>query len=486
MSVRKRTPRKNENKGHDIKIIGVGGGGGNAVTHMFSTEIVGVDFAICNTDAQDLEKSNIPVKIQLGEELTDGKGAGNNPNVGRESCIESIDAVKSFLGTNTKMVFITAGMGGGTGTGAAPVIAKTTKEMGILTVGIVTLPFSFEGPKRKRQAMAGLAELKENVDSIVVISNDKLSVTHKNLPIREAFSKADDILKVAAKGIAEIITKTGYVNVDFEDVNSIMRDSGVAIMGVGRASGTDRAKVAVEESVKSPLLEDNNIEGGEVLLNISFGTQEATMEEVATITQYVQGLIGFDQNLIWGMCYEEELGEDLAITIIATNFNSKAKENAEVEPERVVLDLDDEEDKSKKKHEAIFKKAHDTGKSAVEVDLPVDEFVKQHNPHFYNFQEPYVREKTQEELELEARREELERIIKQQERFKNSQIKLNDPRTLDEVKKTPAYLRRKVLLDDSKPNSSPESNLSDWKISTDKNDDINIVKGNSFLHKTVD
>src|SRR5690554_3865815 len=243
-----------------IKVIGVDGGGGNAVNHMYSQGIKGVDFLICNTDQQALDQSPIPNKIQLGSSLTEGRGAGSKPEVGKNAAIESVDELKELLENNTKMVFITAGMGGGTGTGAAPIIAKTAREMGILTVGIVTIPFSFEGRRRKQQAEEGLEQLRQNVDTLLIINNDKLRMMHGNLKMGEAFSKADDILTVAAKGIAEIITVAGYINVDFEDVKTVMKDGGTAIMGSATAEGENRAIEAVTRAISSPLLNDNEIE----------------------------------------------------------------------------------------------------------------------------------------------------------------------------------------------------------------------------------
>ena len=272
-----------------IKVLGVGGGGSNAVNHMFKTGIKGVDFAICNTDIQSMDSSEIEVKLQLGPITTEGRGAGSIPEVGKEACIESIDSVRDFLSNNTKMVFITAGLGGGTGTGAAPIIAKAAKDMGILTIAIVTLPFKFEGTRRIRQAYEGLEDLKKNVDSILIISNDKLRMMYGNLPISEAFAYADDILTTAAKGIAEIITIAGYINVDFEDVNTVMRESGITVMGSASAEGENRAVKAVEAALSSPLLEDNDIRGAKhILLNITSGTKEVTMDEIGEITEYIQ------------------------------------------------------------------------------------------------------------------------------------------------------------------------------------------------------
>jgi len=320
-----------------IKVIGVGGGGGNAVNHMYKQGITGVDFIICNTDAQALELSPIPNKVQLGSSLTEGMGAGSIPEVGKNSAIENIEDIKQMLGTNTKMLFITAGMGGGTGTGASPIIAKAARELDILTVGIVTMPFSFEGKRRKMQAEEGLEELKNNVDSFLVISNDRLRQIFGNLTLGSAFAQADNILTTAAKGIAEIITLPGYINVDFKDVRTVMKDSGVAIMGSSAAEGENRALKAVEGALASPLLKDNEIEGARyILLNISSGDQEVTMDEVSIITDYIQEEAGLAADLIWGNCKDEDLGEKLSVTIIATGFQTKDEREKEQSNKKIV------------------------------------------------------------------------------------------------------------------------------------------------------
>ncbi|WP_306551092.1 cell division protein FtsZ [Daejeonella sp.] len=317
-----------------IKVIGVGGGGGNAVNHMYRQGITGVDFIICNTDAQALELSPIPNKVQLGASLTEGMGAGSMPEVGKNSAIENIDDIKTMLGSNTKMLFITAGMGGGTGTGASPIIAKAAKEMDILTVGIITTPFSFEGKRRKTQAEEGLEEFKKYVDSYLVISNDRLREIFGNLTLGSAFAQADNILTTAAKGIAEIITIPGYINVDFKDVRTVMKDSGVAIMGSYAAEGENRALRAVEGALASPLLKDNEIEGARyILLNISSGDKEVTMDEVSIITDFIQQEAGLAADLIWGNCSDEGLGEKISVTIIATGFQTM--EEREVEKSQI-------------------------------------------------------------------------------------------------------------------------------------------------------
>ncbi len=328
-----------------IKVIGVGGGGSNAVNHMFKQGIKGVDFVVCNTDQQALDRSPVPKKIVLGANLTEGRGAGSIPEVGKNAAIENLEELKDILNSKTKMVFITAGMGGGTGTGAAPIIAKAAKELGILTVGIVTIPFHFEGRKRKSQADYGLEELKQSVDTLLVISNEKLRDMYGNLKLGEAFAQADNILTIAAKGIAEIITVSGYVNVDFEDVRTVMKDSGVAIMGSASASGPDRAVKAVQTALASPLLNDNNIEGASnILLYINSGSEEVTMDEVSEITDYIQNEAGLTAEIIWGNGYDEDLGDSITVTVIATGFKTKSVEGFTpvAAPKKVVKNLEEE------------------------------------------------------------------------------------------------------------------------------------------------
>src|SRR5690554_5195359 len=327
-----------------IKVIGVGGGGSNAVNHMYKQGITGVDFMICNTDQQALDLSPVPNKIQLGATLTEGRGAGSNPEVGKNAAIENVDELKDILEKNTQMVFITAGMGGGTGTGAAPIIAQTSREMGILTVGIVTIPFTFEGRRRKLQADEGLAQLRDNVDTLLIICNDKLREMHGNLKISEAFSKADDILTVAAKGIAEIITVAGYINVDFEDVKTVMKDGGTAIMGSAAAEGESRATKAVSQALASPLLNDNDITGANyILLNITSGDEEVSMDEIDEITEYIQAEAGNTADIIWGNGVDESLGNKISVTIIATGFGQKEPTGfgTEKKAEKVVRELND-------------------------------------------------------------------------------------------------------------------------------------------------
>ncbi len=306
-----------------IKVIGVGGGGGNAVSHMMEEGIQGVDFVLCNTDHQALLKSPVKTTVHLGKR---DLGAGNDPEIGREAAEMSRDEIEALLDEQTKMLFVTAGMGGGTGTGAAPVVAKLAKDKGILTVGIVTMPMEREGRRRKLQAMAGIDELKKCVDTLILISTDKLRDQYGNMKLSEAFKKADDVLATAARGIAEIITVPGYVNVDFEDVKTVMKNSGKAIMGSGVAEGENRAEKAIKDAIHSPLLNDSNIEGAKnILLYITSGTNEVSLDEVDEILEIAQNACGNNSDVIWGNGTDESLGDALCVTLIATGFNHDAK-----------------------------------------------------------------------------------------------------------------------------------------------------------------
>ena len=307
-----------------IKVIGIGGGGSNAVNHMFNQGIRGVEFVVCNTDIQALRQSRVKNRIQLGKELTEGRGAGCVPERGKQSAIESMDYVKQILERNTRMVFITAGMGGGTGTGAAPEIAKQAQELGILTIGIVTVPFHFEGRRKVEQAMKGIDELEQYVDALLIIANERLRDMYGNLKLSEAFAKADDVLTIAAKSIAEIITVKGYVNVDFADVEGVMRNSGVALMGAAEVEGEDRATKALEQALISPLLESAEIQGAsDILLNILYGDKEVTMNEIDVIIENIREKVGRSVNVIWGTGEDRSLGEKLRVAVIATGFHSK-------------------------------------------------------------------------------------------------------------------------------------------------------------------
>ena len=334
-----------KNRSNVIKAIGVGGGGSNAINYMFNQGIKGVDFVICNTDAQALNNSGVPNKIQLGVNLTEGLGAGANPEVGSQSAIESTEDIKAMLNVNTKMIFITAGMGGGTGTGAAPVIAKMAREMDILTVGIVTTPFSFEGKIRNEQAQKGIENLKEHVDSLIIINNNKLREVYGNLGFKAGFSKADEVLSTAAKGIAEVITHHYTQNIDLKDANTVLSNSGTAIMGAAEASGDGRAQEAIRKALDSPLLNDNKITGAKnVLLLIVSGDQEITIDEIGDINDHIQEQSGFGANIIMGVGEDLNLGDSVSVTIIATGFNAdQQNEITNIEPEKIIHSLEEED-----------------------------------------------------------------------------------------------------------------------------------------------
>ncbi len=334
-----------KNKSNVIKVVGVGGGGSNAINHMFQAGINGVDFVICNTDAQALQNSSVPNKIQLGVSLTEGLGAGANPDVGEQAALESMEDIKAMLEQNTKMAFITAGMGGGTGTGAAPVIAKLAKEMDILTVGIVTMPFQFEGAMRNKQAQLGIEKLRANVDSLIVINNNKLREVYGNLGFKAGFSKADEVLATAARGIAEVITHHYTQNIDLRDAKTVLSNSGTAIMGSATASGSARATEAIMKALDSPLLNDNKINGAKnVLLLIVSGSQEITIDEIGEINDHIQIEAGHGANIIMGVGEDETLGEAIAVTVIATGFNVDQQDTiVNTESKKVFYTLEDEQ-----------------------------------------------------------------------------------------------------------------------------------------------
>ena len=334
-----------KNKSNVIKVIGVGGGGSNAINHMFQAGINGVDFVICNTDAQALQSSSVPNKIQLGVSLTEGLGAGANPEVGEQAALESMEDVKAMLDSSTKMAFITAGMGGGTGTGAAPVIAKLAREMDILAVGIVTIPFQFEGAMRCKQAQTGIEKLRANVDSLIVINNNKLREVYGNLGFKAGFSKADEVLATAARGIAEVITHHYTQNIDLRDAKTVLSNSGTAIMGSANASGSSRASEAIMKALDSPLLNDNKIHGAKnVLLLIVSGTQEITIDEIGEINDYIQIEAGHGANIIMGVGEDEDLGDAIAVTVIATGFHADQQDEiVNTETKKVFYTLEDEQ-----------------------------------------------------------------------------------------------------------------------------------------------
>ncbi|HEY9122896.1 MAG TPA: cell division protein FtsZ [Bacteroidales bacterium] len=461
------------NKSSIIKVIGVGGGGSNAVNHMFRMGIKDVDFIVCNTDAQALANSPVPIKIQLGNSLTEGRGAGNKPDVGRQSAIESLPEIMEALSMNTKMAFITAGMGGGTGTGAAPVIAKAVKEQGILTVGIVTIPFRFEGPVRINQAIEGINELRNYVDSLLVIHNEKLRELYGNLKISEAFSKADNILTVAAKGIAEIITVHGYVNVDFADVQTIMANSGVAIMGSATASGQDRALEAIQQALTSPLLNNNDIRGAKsILLNITSGEDEISMDEVGIITDFVVNCVDKDALMIWGTGIDPSLNDKISVTIIATGFPDNSIPELitrKAQPAKVAATINEpftskppfEVKHSKENFHPIQKTIEfDFGSSALDVPL---------------VESPINQSKANERLSE----------IKKQS-VKPDGILPNhlDPNVIEELENTPAFMRKNIKLKESKSASGPE--ISRLTLFDSDEDIIKISAENPYLNKNVD
>lgn len=357
-----------KNQSNVIKVIGVGGGGSNAINHMFQQGIKGVDFVICNTDSQALENSPVPVKIQLGVSLTEGLGAGANPKVGEQSAMESIDDIKDMLSTNTKMVFITAGMGGGTGTGAAPIIAQMAKDMDILTVGIVTIPFVFEGKVRNEQAQAGVEKLRQAVDSLVVINNNKLREVYGNLGFKAGFSKADEVLATAARGIAEVITHHYTQNIDLRDAKTVLSNSGTAIMGSAIASGSNRAQEAIERALDSPLLNDNKIRGAKnVLLLIVSGSDEITIDEIGLISDHIQEEAGHGANIIMGVGEDENLDGSVAITVIATGFNvEQQNEIVNTETKKIIHTLEDDQ----KVEQSLFSK---TPAKTIQIDEPLVE-----------------------------------------------------------------------------------------------------------------
>ena len=395
-----------------LKVIGVGGGGSNAVNHMYSQNIEGVNFIICNTDAQAIATSTVPNKVQLGPHLTQGLGAGANPAIGREATEESLEEIKRILEVNTKMAFITAGMGGGTGTGGAPIIAKICKDLGILTVGIVTTPFAYEGKKRIAQAEEGISKLKDHVDTLLVISNDKMRHQFGNLTMKAAFTKADNVLATAAKCITDVINSTGQINVDFADVCTVMRKGGVAILGSAACEGENRAQQAIEQALNSPLLNDNDISGAKwILININSaeGDNEFTMDEVETIQNHLLSQAGENTDVILGLGYDNALETKIGITLIATGFEHKdpfdKKETPEEEPqeiEKIVMELKQPEDDKKKYRQPVF--VFDEKKDEVKQNdaIQEEEIVEQKGFKTLKDEDIYV------SMQTDAKREEME------------------------------------------------------------------------------
>jgi len=514
-----------------IKVIGVGGGGGNAVTHMYNEGIKGVDFIICNTDQQALDVSTVPHKIQLGASLTEGRGAGAIPEIGKNAAIENVDEIRELLGVNTKMVFITAGMGGGTGTGAAPVIAKVAKEMGILTVGIVTVPFSFEGRKRKQQAEDGLDTLRGCVDTLLVINNDRLREMFGNLTLGNAFAKADDVLATAAKGIAEVISVTGIINVDFNDVSTVMKDSGAAIMGSATAEGDNRAIDCVTNALSSPLLNDNNIEGARyVLLNLTYGEKEISMDEMGEITDFIQDAAGSTADVIFGHAYDETLGDAINVTLIATGFHSIPVTGFEKEAETTIHKLEDTEVKPVTVPiESPIETTNEWNNSVENNELQIEDEiaepylkVKEENTEQteinWSFSSDstekskesvsevkeneevvrhYLTDDSEEKIELEnlstnpkrvlSAEEQQARAKERMERIQSYTSKLKNSSGITDLEKEPAYKRRDIKFDEVEHSS--EDNLSRFSVNEKTENGqtkIELKTNNSFLHDNVD
>lgn len=539
-------PKENSS---DIKVIGVGGGGSNAVNHMFNQGIQGVDFIICNTDRQALDISPVPFKIQLGTELTDGRGAGMKPEVGENAALENLEDIRELLSQNTKMLFVTAGMGGGTGTGAGPVIAQIAKDLGILTVGIVTVPFNFEGKKRRIQAEAGLERMRQNVDSLLIISNERLRDFGKNMGLTAAFAHADNILTVAAKGIAELISRTGLINTDFNDVNTVLRESGHAIMGSAQADGEDRAMEAVTAALSSPLLNDNDITGANyILLNISYcSSNEITMDEMGEITDYVQEEAGSTADVIFGVGCDDSLGNKISVTIIATGFamaddlivplgkpaerinipleDSVAKEikeplsnpitspvdevSALTEDEPFVKTVEESieqasagiiEDSITQEEEKIVHDLSEENRVALDEVLDsvaeapisweisetiVPEALSESQQDLFSEDEPLVKHQLDEDdvLDVKTSPEDHQKITQDRvSKIQEHTSRLKNAEGIADYENEPAFKRRSLFLDNSKPS---EQKPSRFGLSEDE-DGGSDLSDNSFLHDNVD
>ena len=524
-----------KNRSSIIKVIGVGGGGGNAINYMFENGIEGVDFVVCNTDSQALEASPVPTKIQLGTELTEGLGAGSNPEMGRKAAEESIDKVKELLDANTKMLFITAGMGGGTGTGAAPIIAEVAKEKDILTVGVVTIPFSTEGGNRHEYAMEGLKDLRKHVDTLLVINNDKLIEIYGDLTFTQAFAKANEVLNTATKGIAEVISQHLLVNIDLNDARRVLENSGTAVMGQARASGENRAIEAVKGALDSPLLNDNNIKGAkQVLLKIvtGAGEEEIRMMELADIKKKIQEAAGCEVNIIEGIGIDPDLNGEVCVTVIATGFNVKMI----TDPVTITLDgeknIDDVLNQEEQEEVIMPKKKEEVQHTIFDnsEEIKVEENLEEETEEETG-QEVEVKINNEIELDLEPQKvvvsldeevalpEELIPTLKQEEevlveeeiqetainesedlpltqdvltnksrerddRLKNISMKLRTPSGLTSLEDEPAYKRDNVDLEET-PHSS-ESEVSKYTLSEGEDNKTEIKPNNSFLHDNVD
>ena len=454
-----------------IKVIGVGGGGSNAVNHMYRQGIKDVDFAICNTDVQHLLKSPVPIKVQLGSELTEGRGAGNKPTVGRESANENIEEIEAIFSGNTKMVFITAGMGGGTGTGAAPVIAEVARTNKILTIGIVTLPFRNEGKLRIQQAIEGIRQMEGHVDSLLIINNERIREIYGDFPISKAFAKADDVLATAARGIADIITSTGFINVDFEDVRTVMQNSGVAIMGSATFSGEDRARKAAEGAINSPLLNNNDIRGAKnILVNITSGeTKEVTMDEVNLVNEYVQEMAGNNADLIHGIAVDPSLGDALTVTVVATGFKSSSipELRTGVVEDKVRVSIEDNYQDAGhhgSKSETFFSGEASNGHEWM--DDPQEEVIERLYPK--RMIDPF------------SGAPEVVRKVMHVDFYNQTEEYIN------ELSKIPAFERRRMKQQKPGGNIDNGKSMSRYSISANPEEGLKLRKNNSFLHDKAD
>ena len=478
-----------------IKVLGIGGGGNNAVNHMFEKGIRDVNFVVCNTDHQALTKSQVPLKVQIGEALTEGRGAGSKPEIGRQAAIENIEDVMDALSGNTKMVFITTGMGGGTGTGATPVIARACKEAGLLTIAVVTIPFKSEGKVRIMQAIDGVNDLKDHVDSLLVINNEKLREIYGNQPVSTAFAKADDILATAVKGIAEIITVTGYINVDFADVETVMKNSGVAIMGMGKAAGEDRAVKAIENALASPLLNSNDITGASsILINISSGSgeHEITMDELGEITDYMYDVASDDALIIRGLSKDESLNEEISVTVIATGFESnsifqpykrkESKQKVELFPNvnpipkgiipETTADVFSVREKGKR---SVVRDMEDESQGEIDFNLERAEHLNDARKH-----RSHESEDESEKPETTLKKVKHMQKLLQKEGLSNKTMKEN----IDTFEDVPAYIRRNMSVGTG--GSAGESKLSKFTLTSGDDDEPVLRENNAYLNDNVD
>ena len=516
-----------KNQSSQIKVMGIGGGGSNAVNYMFENGIKGVDFVICNTDLQALEASSIPTKIQLGENLTEGLGAGSNPDVGMKAAQESSEKICELLDSNTKMLFITAGMGGGTGTGAAPVIAEIAREKGILTIAVVTHPFANEGGYRKQYAKDGLEELKKYVDTLLIINNDKLIEIYGDLTLTQAFGKANEVLNTATKGIAEVISQHLQVNIDLNDARKVLENSGTAVMGQAKATGENRAIEAVNDALDSPLLNDNDITGAEqVLLKIvsGVGEDEIKMSELSKIKNKIQQAAGRDVNIIEGIGFDEDLGSAVSVTVIATGFETKkVNEPVTIKLEDSDLEIEDEienidtqqkllldEESIEFENHIIQENLLSSESETIKTDISLEndkEIIEKPEEIVSDFLEENIEEETSISNSIDTNEEDLIEFESQskntiseevkisndqsmkiearerEERLREISIKLRTPSGLTKLEDEPAYKRNNVNLEEGAHSSQDE--ISHFSLS-DKDDDIILNDNNSYLHDNVD